>query len=332
MSSHDLSRSYFAAVISLTWLLIHSTSESLAADRLVGLHSAQVMSQSMPWIAQEAGLFKKYDLDFRLVFIPSSPVATAATLNGDAEIGVTGAVGNVRAYVQGFTDLVFIGGIKNILTHSILGKPEIKRPEDLKGKKVAVGRFGGNTHYFVIQALRKFGMDASKDIQTIQTGGGPETLAALVAGSVDAAGLVAPGDAAAVARGYRYVINGPELRIPYGAAQLVTLRSVIAKRGPVIGKFMVVMAESSKILHSDRNFVYRVLGKYLRITDTKVLDSAYQSEVPALERRLEISDAALQASLDEIAPLDPRAKSIKPQEMIDRRYLVELEKNGVFGK
>jgi len=44
-----------------------------AADRLTGLHSAQVMSQSMPWIAQEAGLFKKYDLDFRLVFIPSSP-------------------------------------------------------------------------------------------------------------------------------------------------------------------------------------------------------------------------------------------------------------------
>jgi len=75
-----------------------------AVDRLTGLHSAQVMSQSMPWIAQEAGLFKKYDLDFRLVFIPSSPIATAATLNGDAEIGVTGAAGNVRAYVQGFTD------------------------------------------------------------------------------------------------------------------------------------------------------------------------------------------------------------------------------------
>src|SRR5262245_57612101 len=92
-----------------------------AADRLVGIHSAQVMSQSMPWIAQEAGLFKKHDLDFRLVFIQSSPVATAAALNGDAEIQVTGAIGNVRAYVQGFTDLVFIGGVKNILTHSVLG-------------------------------------------------------------------------------------------------------------------------------------------------------------------------------------------------------------------
>lgn len=313
-------------------LLVFSAGNTIAADRLVGLHSAQVMSQSMPWIAQEAGLFKKYDLDFRLVFIPSSPVATAATLNGDAEIGVTGAVGNVRAFVQGFTDLVFIGGMKNILTHSVLGKADIKRPEDLKGKKVGVGRFGGNTHYFVIQALKRLGMDAAKDIQTIQTGGGPETLAALISGSIDAAGLVAPGDSAAVARGFRYVINGPEMRIPYGATQVVTLRSVIAKRGAVIGRFMRTMAEASKIIHTDKNFVYKVLGKYLRITDTKVLDAAYQSEIPALERRLEISEAALQASLDEIAPLDPRAKSIKPQEMIDRRYLVELEKSGVFDK
>src|SRR5262245_19129160 len=322
----------FSLAYPMLALLIFPADWCLAVDRLVGLHSAQVMSQSMPWIAQEAGLFKKYDLDFRLVFIPSSPVATAATLNGDAENGVTGAVGNVRAYVQGFTDLVFIGGIKNYLTHSILGKPDIKRPEDLKGKKVAVGRFGGNTHYFTIQALRKYGMDASRDIQTIQTGGGPETLAALIAGNVDAAGLVAPGDAAAVSRGFRYVINGLDLRIPYGATQLVTMRPVIAKRGPVIGRFMRVMAESANILHTDRSFVYKVLGKYLRITDTKILDSAYQSEIPALERRLEISEAALQASLEKIAPTDPRAKSIKPADMIDRRYLVELEKSGVFAR
>src|SRR5207249_3850205 len=254
------------------------------------------------------------------------------TLNGDAEVALTGAIGNVRAYVQGFTDLVFIGGVKNFMTHSVLAKPDIKRPEDLKGKKIAVGRFGGNTHYFVIQALRRFGMDASRDIQTIQTGRGPETLAALLAGSVDAAGLVAPGDAAAVSQGYHYVINGPELRIPYGATQLVTLRSLIAKRGPVVGRFMRVMAEAAKILHSDKNFVYKVLGKYLRITEKKILDSAYQSEIPALERRLEIHEAALQASLDEIAPMDSRAKSIKPQQLIDRRYLVELEKSGAFEK
>jgi NitT/TauT family transport system substrate-binding protein len=304
----------------------------LAADKLVGIHSAQVLSQSMPWIAQEAGLFKKYELDFRLIFISSSPVATAATLGGDAEIAVTGAIGNVRAYVQGSTDLVFIGGVKNILTHNIMGKPEIKRPEDLRGKKIGVGRFGSNTHYFTIQALRRLGMDAGRDIQAIPTGGGPETLAALVGGRVDAASLVAPGDAGAVSQGFRYVVNGAELRIPYAATTFATMRSVVARRGPMIGRFMRAMAEAGKILHTDRNFVYKVLGKYMRITDTKVLDSAYQSEIPALERRLEIHDAALQASLDEIAPTDVRAQTVKPQEMVDRRYLVELEKSGVFAK
>ena len=307
-----------------------AASAAAAPERLTGLHSAQVLSQSMPWIAQEAGPFKKYDLDFRLVFISSSPVATAATLSGDAEIGVTGAIGNVRAFVQGSTDLVFIAGMKNILTHNLLAKADIRRPEDLRGKKVGVGRFGGNTHYFVIQALKRLGMDATKDIQTIQTGGSPETVAALVAGNVDAAAIVAPGDFVAASKGFRYVINGPEMRIPYGATAVVTLRSLIAKRGPAIGRFMRAMAEASKILHNDKAFVYKVLGKYMRLTDTKVLDASYQSEVPAMEQRLEIHEAALQASLDEIAPLDARAKTIKPAEMIDRRYLVELEKAGLF--
>lgn len=308
----------------------HAAERVFAADKIVGVHSAQVLSQSMPWIAQEAGLFKKYDIDFHLVFIASSPVVTAAMLGGDAEIAVTGAIGNVRAYVQGSTDLVFIGGIKNILTHNIMGKPEIKRPEDLKGRRFGVGRFGSNTHYFAIQALRKLGMDASKDVQAIPTGGSPETLAALVGGRVDAAAIVAPGDAGAAAQGFRMVVNGAELRIPYAATTLATMRSSIAKRPAVIGRFMRAMAESAKILHTDKAFVYKVLGKFMRVTDTKVLDSAYQSEIPALERRLEIQDSAIQASLDEIAPTDARAKNVKPQELLDRRYLQELEKSGVW--
>lgn len=322
-----------ARIVIVTFLALTAQAVGgFAADKLTGLHSAQVLSQSMPWIAREAGLFKKYDLDFSLVFISSSPIATAATLGGDAEVAVTGAVGNVRAFVQGSTDLVFIGGVKNYLTHAVLAKPDVKRPEDLKGKKVGVGRFGGNTHYFMIQAMKRLNMDATRDIEMIQSGGGPETVAALLGGKVDAAAIVAPGDAVAVSRGFVYVVKGHDLRISYGATSLVTLRSLIAKRGPVIGRFMRAMADAAAILHTDKPFVYKVLGKYLRVTDTKILDSAYQSEIPALERRLDIHEAAIQATLDEIAPIDPRAKAIKPAQLIDRRFLLELEKSGAFGK
>src|SRR5206468_9588725 len=77
---------------------------AFATDKLVGIHSSRTMSQSMPWIAQEAGVFKKYDLDFQLVFIASSGMVTAALLGGDAEMTLTGGVGNVRGYDQGATD------------------------------------------------------------------------------------------------------------------------------------------------------------------------------------------------------------------------------------
>ena len=217
----------------------------LAADKLIGFHSARTMSQAMPWIAEEVGLFRKYDLDFQLVYISSAPLVTAAILGGDAQVAISGGEPIIRAHAQGATDLVFVASAKNTLTHSILAKPEIKRPEDLKGKKLGVSRLGSNSHYFIIQALRKNGMEPT-DVTFIQTGGQVENLAALFSGAVDAATMTGPsGGTRAAAQGFRYVVYGPDLQIPFAAATLITRRSVINTRGPVIEKFVRVTAEAN---------------------------------------------------------------------------------------
>ena len=179
---------------------------------------------------------------------------------------VTGGVGNVNAYVRGSTDVVFIGAIKNVMTQTIVAGGSIETGR-LEGKRIGVSRIGGNSHYFTVQALRKFNMDPSRDVSFMQTGGDPETFAALVSGSLEVANLTPPTDALAISRGYHYVIYGPDLKIPYAATAFVTKRSVIAKRPQVVGNFMRAMAETAKIMHTDREFVYKVLGKYLRITD-----------------------------------------------------------------
>ena len=303
-----------------------------AAERLVGIHSARVLSQSVPWIAREAGLLQKYNLDFQLVFIASSPAVTAAMLGGDAEIALTGGEGNIRAYVQGATDFVFIGAVKNVLTHSILARQEIKRPEDLKGKKIGINRIGSNPHFFAVQALRQKGLDPTKDVQFIQSGGSPETLAALVSGSLDAASLNPPADTQAISQGFHYVIYGPDQRVPYVATAFVTLRPVLAKRTQVLGQFMHAMAEAAKIIHTDKEFTYKVLGKYLRVTDRKVLDASYNTEIKAVEPRLEIRPEGIQGILDEVAKVDPRARKVKPEELIDRRFLEEMDKSGFFDR
>ena len=134
----------------------------------------------------------------------------------------------------------------------------------------------------------------------------------------------------AISQGYHYVVYGPDLKIPYTATAFVTKRSAVAKRPQTMANYMRVMAEASKIMHTNREFVYKVLGKYLRVSDRNILDGAYNAEIKALEPRLAVKPEALQAILDEVAQNDPRAKKVKPQELIDNRFLEEMDKSGFF--
>src|SRR5262245_14157075 len=72
-----------------------------AADKLFAIYSARVMSQSYPWIAEEAGIFKKYDWESALVFVTPGPPAVAAILSGFSELAVIGAATVTSPTVQG---------------------------------------------------------------------------------------------------------------------------------------------------------------------------------------------------------------------------------------
>src|SRR5215468_2824740 len=239
----------------LVGMLVPSTGAT--ADKLVGLYSAHAVPYAIPWVAEEMGMFKKYDLDFEFVYIPASSTATAALLGGNVEVGLLGGIGVVNAFVNGATDLVLIGSIKNFMTQSILAKPEITKLQELKGKKIGVTRIGSNTHYFSVQAFRRAGMNPEKDVLFIQTGGDAETLGALFTGRIDAASLLPPADAKAIAQGFRYVVYGPDQAIPFAASTITTRRSVLAKRPQVIARFMRALAEASKALHRDKEIVLR---------------------------------------------------------------------------
>jgi NitT/TauT family transport system substrate-binding protein len=329
MSLHSVNRNLHFCWLLLVVVLIAPAANSAAADRVNMIYTARVMSQAYPWIAREAGLFKKYDLDVPMVFVTPGAPSVAAILSGDSEVAVIGAASITRPWVQGNKDPVFVGGIKSLLTHSLIAKPEIARPEQLKGKRIGVSRIGSNPHYFAVQALRHYNIDA-REVNFIQAGGAPETLAALAAQAIDAAVLTVPTDAQALKMGYHYVVYGPDLKIAYAATTFITRRTIVAKRGPVIGRFMRAMAEAARIMHVDREYTYKVLGQYLRVDDRKLLEASYNVEIKALEPRLAMKPEGFQSTLDEIAPTEPRAKTVKPQEMMDQRYLDEMDKSGFF--
>jgi len=151
-----------------------------------------------------------------------------------------------------------------------------------------------------------------------------------MSGAVDAASVTTPQDTRAAFAGYSYVIDGREIRPPFIAAGFVTLRSLIAKRPKAISQFMHTMAESLKMMVSDRELAFKVISRKIGLSDRKVFDAAYTQELKVLEPRFEIKPSAIQATLDEIAKTDARAKQVKAEQLIDRRFLEKMEKDGIF--
>lgn len=128
--------------------LLQMAAVANAADKFTTIYSARVMAQALPWIAEEARLFQKYNLDHNLVFVASSSIVTAALLGGDPDMTMTGGVGNVIAFVRGSTEIAYVGSAKNSMTQNIIAGGNLKKPEDLKGRRIAVSRIGSNSHLF----------------------------------------------------------------------------------------------------------------------------------------------------------------------------------------
>jgi uncharacterized protein YxjI len=95
---------------------------------------------------------------------------------------------------------------------------------------------------------------------------------------------------------------------------------------------MYAMAEALKIMFKDKELTYKVLGKYLRINDRKILDAAYDEEIKVMEPRMEFKLDSIQAIIDETSKAEPRVKRIKPQDLIDRSLLDRLQNDGFFDK
>src|SRR5262245_15407814 len=114
-------RIVFLSYLGLGFVLsVGSIRTADAVEKLVGLQSAPSIAMAVPWFAEEARLYPKYDLDFQLVYIASSGIVTAAMSGGNGSVAIVGGEGPIRAYLSGNTDFVFIGSVKNVLTHSIM--------------------------------------------------------------------------------------------------------------------------------------------------------------------------------------------------------------------
>ena len=141
------------------------------------------------WLAEEQGLFKKYGVDPRLVFIRTTSVHMAGLISGQIDISYGGATGVLPTVGSG-VDLKFIATLSSRLTHVLVVRPEIQRPRDLQGKRVGVVSIGGTQWITTKLGLEHLEVDEQRNaIRLLAIGDQSVLRTALEAGSIEAAFL-----------------------------------------------------------------------------------------------------------------------------------------------
>ena len=270
-----LSVTMFARVLMLLFLGILSLGSSVQAAPLRVAYSAISGAMASLWVAQEAGYFKREGLDVELLYIGGGSLLIQSMISGDVPFAYGPSVPVINASLRG-ADLVLIGNTGNSLVFSIMSRPEIKQPENLKGKKVGVTRLGGSTDWALDAALKQWGLER-REITVIQTGGMPEGLAGLMARVFDAVVLSPPSNFRAVKAGMHELVDVGQLRIVFPNTPLSTTESFIKANRDTAVRFMRGFSQGLNRLRNDKEFSMKVLSKYIKITDAETLAQLHQT-------------------------------------------------------
>jgi NitT/TauT family transport system substrate-binding protein len=290
--------------------------------------SAIAGSQAVPWITKEAGLFEKHGLDTTLIYLDGGSKAIQVLLSGEVPIVQGGGNSPVVARLRG-GDVTIIAGVVNVLAYTLIVSPEIKKPEDLRGKKLAISRFGSNSDYATRKILMKWGLTPDKDVAIVQIPGGQPTRLASVQNK-QVAGLVAQPPVTVLARKARLnVLAEPsDFGAAYTNTPIVSTGAFIREHRDTVRKFSRALAEGIYVYKTQKDFAKRVIAKYMRITDAEAVEDSYQFFSPIVPAKPYPPLDGIKEVLLEVGEKDPKVRGAKPEDFADLSFVKELDDSG----
>lgn len=307
------------------------------------LHPCSASSQSYPTIyvglvsitpsnasvlaGTDGGYFKKHGLDVKPLVLAGSSTALAAMLSGEVSLISIAGSGLINAHLAG-RDAVMAAGMVNFAPYDLIVAKGIKRIEDLKGKRLGIARFGGSADFLARWGLEKNGLKPGRDVTILQTGGNPERLAAVSQGVIQATLLEQAFAHQAKKAGFRSLLDYSTIGLDYQHSGIGTTKSFIEKNPDLMSRFFKGLIEGIHRLRNDRAFGQKVLERHLRVSDSDVIQTAYDYYVPKVDPIPYVNVKGMKFLLDTIAETNPKAKGAKPQDIVNNSLLKEIEASG----
>ncbi|HXF74845.1 MAG TPA: ABC transporter substrate-binding protein [Methylomirabilota bacterium] len=284
------------------------------------------------WVTQDKGFFRKYGLEVQAILIESGTTTAQALVAGDISFASVAGPAAIQSHLRG-ADIVIIAGIINTLTFQLYTEKGITRPDQFKGKSVAVTRYGSATDFAMRYALDKYGLDANKDVAILQLGNQPAQLAALEAGKIQGAMLSMPTSLKAKKMGFPMLADLQMLGLEYQHTSIATTRSLMKSKPDLVRDFLRAYIEGIHYAKTHRKETLDVLAKYLRTDDKDVLDETYESIVATLVPEKPYPTLkGIQIILRELGVKDAAARNARAEQFVDTSVIKELDSSGFIDR
>jgi NitT/TauT family transport system substrate-binding protein len=290
-------------------------------------YSAISGSMAWLWTAKEAGYFDRRGLRVDLVYIGGTVQLFQAMLAGEVLFGIGGGPAIIYANLQRRA-LVGIAGTMNRMVMKIMAAPQIKRPADLRGKKIAVTRYGTVTDFSARMFLAKWGLSPEKDTPILQVGSIPNVLASLQNGTSQAGALSPPAHLQAEKLGFSELMDLSKEEIYYPYTYVVVSSDLIDRNSKLVIPFLEASIEGIYRFKTDKPMGKKILAKYLGIKDDSILDESHELFSRLFEKLPYVKREGLANLVPILAEREPKVGAAKIDGSIENRYVRELELNG----
>jgi ABC-type nitrate/sulfonate/bicarbonate transport system substrate-binding protein len=320
-------RQRFLAVI---LLLLISPLCAAAQDRYVIAYAGFAGFQSPLWATKELGYLSKYNVPADLVLTPGSTRQIQSLLGNSAHFAQVDAVTTINAIAQG-ADLVMISGSLNTFPFSFVAQKEIRKAEELAGKKIGIVGFGGANELAILLALKEWNVPR-QSVTILQAGGAAQRLIGMSAKVIDATVLAQPELGEAQRMGMNVLVHMRDMKtaaFPMNA--MVVRRSFLQQNRELIKRYQQAYAEATfQLLHSKEKAT-AVLSKWLQQKNPKAIEETYQYVATSFSFPTRIAQQGLRNTLEMVAQKNSKI-DMNPSKYLDESTLDELEKEGFFKK
>lgn len=286
------------------------------------------------WAAYEKKIFQKYGLDGQYLALESGTPAMQALLANELQIVFTTGALAVTANLQGADTTIIAGGL-NFIPNKLLVRPEIKRPEDLKGRRIAISRFGSASDYATQVALEKLGVNP-KDVTIVQVGGNLTRFAALMNNTVQATLLAEPLTTMGI-RDHKMnsLIDLAESGVPFPQNCFIVRRSYLEANRAKIVNAMKAMIEGYFAVKNDKALGLQLIKKYIRVEgDDANISYEYYLAKYGSDMLIMPDRKGIEFILSQVAMTNAKAKGQTPESLrlLDSSVLDEIKKSGFIDK